>query len=300
MREGALIGPIIVAIGLIVAAVSFAVVGALLETADGATELRLDRAEGDIADLADEIERLEGELEDARADIRRLTEDVAMRPAAPPAPEQSAAVPSATIDGQIVAQDVTDGSEGEQPPPTEAMTEVMTLADTRFNVGITQPRSSIMLDILGHPRAAQDYSTRCQSVTNPELKALLETRQIGPIRVTMIRPALDSLERIVNKLRAQEPDVYEALGTAGALCVRLIRGSSRAISNHSWATAIDVKLQGSLDRFGDGGTQFGLLLLAELFNEEGWYWGATYSREDSMHFEVGVETLRRWQAEGLI
>ena len=46
------------------------------------------------------------------------------------------------------------------------------------------------------------------------------------------------------------------------------------------------------------GTQFGLLLLAELFNEEGWFWGAAYNREDSMHFEVGVETLRKWQAEG--
>jgi hypothetical protein len=128
----------------------------------------------------------------------------------------------------------------------------------------------------------------------------LETRQVGPIRVTMLKPALDSLERIVAQLREQEPDIYAALGTAGALCVRLIRGSTRAISNHSWATAIDVKLQGQLDGFGDGGTQFGLLLLAELFNEEGWYWGATYSREDSMHFEVGVETLRRWQQEGLI
>jgi outer membrane murein-binding lipoprotein Lpp len=302
VREGALIGPIIVAIGLVVAAVSFAVVGALLETADGATELRLDRAEGDIRDLHREIDALNSELEQARDDIRRLTEDIALRPAAPAAPpaSQAEAPPTVTIDGQIVSQDVTDGSAGEQPPPTEAMTEVMTLADSRFNIGITQPRSSIMIDILGHPRPAQDYSTDCQSVTNPALRELLETRQIGPIRVTMIRPALDSLERIVGQLREQEPDIYEALGTAGALCVRLVRGSTRSISNHSWATAIDLKLEGRLDSFGDGGTQFGLLLLAELFNEEGWYWGATYSREDSMHFEVGVETLRRWRSEGLI
>jgi uncharacterized protein YoxC len=299
MREGALIGPIIVAIGLIVAAVSFALVGALLETADGSTELRLDRAEGDVAALRREISSLESELEQAREDIRRLTEDIALRPVAP-AGQTEAATAGLDPDMQVIAQDVTDGSEGENPPPTEAMTEVMNLADDRFNVGITQPRSSVMLEILGHPRAAQDYSTNCQSVTNPRLRERLETRQVGPIRVTMLKPALDSLERIVAQLREQEPDIYAALGTAGALCVRLIRGSTRAISNHSWATAIDVKLQGQLDGFGDGGTQFGLLLLAELFNEEGWYWGATYSREDSMHFEVGVETLRRWQQEGLI
>ncbi|MFC6762357.1 M15 family metallopeptidase [Sulfitobacter porphyrae] len=50
-------------------------------------------------------------------------------------------------------------------------------------------------------------------------------------------------------------------------------GSRSSVSNHSWGTAIDVKLEGRLDGFGDGGTQFGLILLAELFNEEGWYWG---------------------------
>jgi hypothetical protein len=82
--------------------------------------------------------------------------------------------------------------------------------------------------------------------------------------------------------------------------VRLIRGSRSSISNHSFATAIDLKLEGKLDGFGDGGTQFGLLIVAELFNEEGWFWGATYRREDSMHFEVGEETLRAWVQEGKI
>ncbi len=44
----------------------------------------------------------------------------------------------------------------------------------------------------------------------------------------------------------------------------------------------------------------GFSTLAEYFNDEGWYWGAAYNREDSMHFEVGEETLRRWRAEGRI
>ncbi|NBC96858.1 MAG: M15 family peptidase [Deinococcus-Thermus bacterium] len=297
MREGALIGPIIIAIGLVVAAVSFALVGALLESADGGTELRLDRTESEVAELRREIDALRTELERAREDIRGLTEDMALRPAAP-AEQPRRQEPALSPDMQIIAEDVTDGSEGESPPPTEQMTEIMTLADDRFNVGITQPRNSVMIEVLGNPR--ESYSTSCQSVTNPGLRGLLETRQVGPIRVTMIRPALDSLERIVSTLEDREPDIHEALGTAGALCARLVRGSTRSISNHSWGTAIDVKLEGSLDAFGDGGTQFGLLLLAELFNEEGWYWGATYSREDSMHFEVGVETLRRWQSEGLL
>ncbi|MBY6089227.1 M15 family metallopeptidase [Maritimibacter alkaliphilus] len=297
MRDGALIGPVIIAIGLVLAALCFAVVGALLQTADGRTELRLERSEAEIAQLRSGLDRLRAELRDAEAEIERLQEDVALGASRAP----GAPLPAVTG----LATDANTGpdapqvvGEAEDLPPTEEMTEEMRTAKARFNRGITQPGNRVMLEILGHPRSS--YSTDCQPVTQPGLKALLETRQMGPIRVTMIRPALDSLQRILDKLQAQEPDIYAALGTAGAICARLIRGSRSAVSNHSWGTAIDVKLQGQLDGFADGGTQFGLLLLAELFNEEGWYWGAGYRREDSMHFEVGVETLRAWQAAGLL
>lgn len=116
----------------------------------------------------------------------------------------------------------------------------------------------------------------------------------------MIRPALDSLARVLERLRQSDPDIHAKVGTAGALCARFVRGSTSSISNHSWGTAIDLTLEGVLDPFADGGTQAGLLYLAEYFNDEGWYWGAAYNREDSMHFEVGEETLRRWRAEGRI
>ena len=290
MREGAVIGPIIVAIGLVVAAIALAVVGALLQTADGSTELRLERAEAETAQLRSQIDTLRTELRDAQAEIDKLAEDVALAAANPVYAPASPDLANAPV---ILGQ---DEGEGEEPPGTEAMTEVMKLAKARFNKGITQPRNSVMLEVLGAPRDSKTVD--CSGVTQPRLKALLETRQVGPIKVTMLKPALESLERIVAKLQATEPDIYAALGTAGALCARLIRGSSSSWSNHSWGTAIDLKLEGRLDGFGDGGTQFGLLLLAELFNEEGWFWGATYNREDSMHFEVGVETLQKWQAEG--
>jgi len=292
MRDGAVIGPIIIAIGLIVAALCFAVVGALLQTADGRTELRLERAEAEIAQLRRGLDTLRSELRDAEAETERLEEEIALAASRIPAASAALAVPEF-----VPGVDEVIGA-AEDLPGTEEMTEEMRTAKSRFNMGITQPGNRVMLEILGHPRSS--YSTTCQAVTQPRLKALMETRQVGPIRVTMIRPALDSLQRVVDKLAAQEPDIYAALGTAGAICARLIRGSRSAVSNHSWGTAIDVKLQGQLDGFADGGTQFGLLLLAELFNEEGWYWGAGYRREDSMHFEVGVETLRKWQAEGLL
>lgn len=285
MRQGALIGPIIIAIGLVIAAISFALVGAVLKSADGTTELRVERLEADVERLSRDLESTDTALRQAQSDAKRLLDDMAR------------------IASRSSAQAVPVSPSVVEPSPDDHvgvvdMTEVMKLAKNRFNVGISQPNNRVMLEILGRPRT--DLSQECKSVSNASLAALMGTRQIGPIKVTMIRPALESLERIMQKLRASEPDIHAAIGTAGAICARFVRGSTRSISNHSWGTAIDIVLENRLDSFGDGGTQFGLLLLAELFNEEGWYWGATYNREDSMHFEVGVETLRSWAAAGII
>ncbi|MEP1929716.1 MAG: M15 family metallopeptidase [Paracoccaceae bacterium] len=285
MQQSNLIAPIIIAIGLVVAAIVFAIVGVLLQTADVGTELRVGRVEEQLQTSQVEQGRLDSEIRQLRTDISRLKDDMAVLAAQSDA--GSAPIPSNNWTNEEQIGEHTD---------TEELTEEMQLAKTRFNTGITQPRNRTMLDVLGHPRAS--YGTNCQPVTNAKLKALMETRQVGPIRVTMIKPALESLERIMARLQDSDPDIYAAVGTAGAICARLIRGSRSSVSNHSWGTAIDVKLEGKLDGFGDGGTQFGLLILAELFNEEGWFWGATYNREDSMHFEVGEETLRRWAAEG--
>ena len=281
MRQGSLIGPIIIAIGLVIAAISFALVGAVMDSAKGTTELRVERLEGELAEVRDELESVSERARRAEADVKRILEDFAREAS------RATVVPS-----QPVPQ-LDPSTDHEE---VEEMTEVLTLNRDKFNEGIQQPNNRIMLEILGRPR--KNLSQDCKSVTDPQLAALLETRDVGPLRVTMIRPAIESLERIVAKLKANEPDIYRALGTAGALCARFVRGSTRSISNHSWGTAIDIKLEGRLDGFGDGGTQFGLLLVAEYFNEEGWYWGATYNREDSMHFEVGVEKLREWAAAG--
>lgn len=284
---GTLAAPIIVAIGVVVGAIAFAVTTWLLDSADQSIELRLARQEAELAALREELASTRTERQGLRADLAQLRDDlslVANRAPVAPAVQQDAPPPDL-------------GDENFEQPPTEALTEQMKLAKARFNKGITQPRNATMLAILGQPR--DSYGTSCQPVTSPRLKALLQTRQVGPITVTMLNPALDSLGRVLDRLKQSDPDIHAKLGTAGALCARLIRGSASSISNHSWGTAIDLTLEGQLDPFADGGTQFGLLILAEYFNEEGWFWGAAYnSREDSMHFEVGEETLRKWQAEG--
>lgn len=286
-RAGTLAAPIIVAIGVVIGAIAFAVTTWFLDSADQATELRLSRQEAELAVLREALAEALVERQGLRADLAQLRDDLSLvANRAPVAPPPQFAPPSDL-----------GGEDFENPPETEALTEQMRLAKSRFNKGITQPRNATMLAILGPPR--DSYNTDCQPVTDARLKALIETRKVGPITVTMLRPALDSLARVLERLQESDPDIHAKLGTAGGLCARLIRGSTRSISNHSWGTAIDITLEGQLDPFADGATQFGLLILAEYFNEEGWFWGAAYnSREDSMHFEVGEETLRKWQAEG--
>ena len=290
MQQGSLAGPIIVAIGVVVGAMAFAVVTTLLNTADSGTELRLSRLETTLRAESEARIRLQAEVAQAKADLARLREDLSLL--ANRAPVAAAPDPDAPPVDMPTAMPAEDFENA----PTEGLTEEMLLAKTRFNKNITQPRNRVMMELLGPPR--DSYSTDCQPVTNPRLKSLMETRQIGPIKVTMLKPALDSLERILARLKETDPDIHAKVGTAGAICARFIRGSNTSVSNHSWGTAIDLTLEGQLDPFADGGTQFGLLILAEYFNDEGWYWGAAYNREDSMHFEVGEETLRAWLAEG--
>ena len=281
MRQGTLIGPIIIAIGIVIAAISFALVGAVMDSAKGATELRVERLETDLIETRSALEAATERVRQTEAEVKRLLDEIARQASQVPSPPPASRTALDPSTDHVVVED---------------MTEIMKLNRGRFNRGITQPNNRVMLEVLGRPRT--DLSQDCRSITNPDIQSLLVTKQVGPIRVTLIRPAMESLERIMAKLEATEPDIYAAIGTAGAICARFVRGSTRSISNHSWGTAIDIKLENKLDGFADGGTQFGLVLLAELFNEEGWFWGATYSREDSMHFEVGAEKLREWAAAG--
>jgi hypothetical protein len=106
---------------------------------------------------------------------------------------------------------------------------------------------------------------------------------------------------VVADIQQTQPEVFAVLGTAGMLCARLVRGSASSISNHSWGTAIDLTLNGILDERGDDArtTQRGLALIAPIFNRHGWYWGAGFPVEDSMHFELSDQKIRQLHAAGV-
>lgn len=166
------------------------------------------------------------------------------------------------------------------------------------NAGLNSARQATMRAVLGEPRSS--YNQTCQGITNPVLAKLVEySRNVGPFKVSGLKPALDSITKVFADIKAEQPEVYAALGTAGMLCVRNIRGSATGISNHSWGTAIDLTLAGQLDRYGDGKVQHGLTLIAPIFNRHKWYWGAVFGKEDGMHFEASEQLIREWAAQGL-
>lgn len=183
-------------------------------------------------------------------------------------------------------------------------------AKATFNQGLSSVGNAAMRALFGEPVADGAYRADgdCTQVDNPALLKLLETRSVGPFRVTGIKPALDALQPIFARVETEVPDLYAILGSAGMLCARFTKirqhdGSLKigpGVSNHSWGSAVDVELSKKLDKQGDGFTQRGLLVLSAYFNAARWYWGAGFPTEDSMHFEASAELLADWRKSGLI
>ena len=181
----------------------------------------------------------------------------------------------------------------------ESYAQVVVIPDRRsLNRGLTVATPSFLEDLLGRPR--ETLSDNCEPMTNEALRARLVLAEVGPIRVRMLEPAVESLGRVLEEVRRTDPDLHDRIGTAGSLCVRRIRGTGDRLSSHAFGTAVDLTIDGHLDTFGSGMTQLGLTMLAEFFAAEGWIWGAAFTREDSMHFEVSRETLLQWREEGRI
>lgn len=159
------------------------------------------------------------------------------------------------------------------------------------NAGIRPARQSTMLSLFGAPAATMTQV--CQRSTSPLIQYSVN---VGPFSVSGHVQAIASLKKVLDDVKTEVPDLHRRLGTAGMLCVRAVRGSSRTWSNHSFGTAIDITVDGQLDAYGDGSCQRGLLTLSRFFNREGWYWGAEFQREDSMHYECGEELVRSFKA----
>lgn len=249
-----------------------------------------DRAAGSLfAPSVDSAARIE--LEDVRQKVEFLSERVA-------ALEAEVETLRAVISQQ------PNGGGGNDTPKgpnaiIDAYAEVVLIGDRReLNKGLRIASPNFLEGFLGRPRDTIDDT--CRSMTNPKLANMLHTADVGPIKVRMLQPAIDSLRRVFENVRATDPDLYARINTAGSLCVRRIRGTQNSLSTHSFGLSLDLNIDGQLDTLGDGKTQLGLTILKDFFRDEGWIWGAAFGREDSMHFEVSRDLLERWRSEGLI
>jgi D-alanyl-D-alanine carboxypeptidase/Putative peptidoglycan binding domain len=179
-------------------------------------------------------------------------------------------------------------------PDTAPLTRPVPLPDrSTLNPGLQAVNNALMTSLFGAPRA--DYTEKCQPVTQPALLRHITTGNVGPFSVTGMTQAVRSLREVFTELRLVQPVVYSLLSTAGMLCCRWVRGSTESISNHSWGTAIDLKLDGELDVRGNNQVQYGLTLIAPVFNKFGWYWGAAFRTEDAMHFEASRALVESWR-----
>lgn len=177
--------------------------------------------------------------------------------------------------------------------------QLVPLSDLDLSLGKGQSLANdeFLRGLFGEPISVP--SVECQAPDNADFSRLIETANVGPFNVSLIHPATRSLQEIFGRVKIENPELYEQIGGLGGLCVRLVRGSTSAMSNHSWGTAVDLSIGGQIDRYGDDQAMLGLAELSRYFKEAGWIWGAAFPNEDSMHFEVSREKLQEWSDSGV-
>ncbi len=164
-----------------------------------------------------------------------------------------------------------------------------------INTHYSACRATTLLAAFGRPGK---LSKDCSPVTNKKLYKSIVTASVGPFKLTGHRVFLNILTDMFKEVLDKDKELYEQINTAGCLCCRAIRGVPGAYSNHSFGTAVDVYFGARNDIVGDGRCQMGLLALYPYAHERGLYWGAEFGknnpkREDSMHYEMSDELVRR-------
>jgi hypothetical protein len=275
---------VIIGLAIVLASVIVVVVPMLMTPEDTFDGLAIDSG------ARIEIEMLNQQVEDLAIRIDELTDEIAQIGSA------------ADNDREPMFADPQTPEPFRQSGPNDiidAYAQVVLIANRRdVNQGLEIAGPSYLARAFGPPR--ENLSDNCETMTNARLADKLVLEQVGPIRVQMLKPAIDSLRRVMENINLTDPDLYARINTAGALCVRQIRGTRGRASTHAFGLAVDLNIDGVLDTLGDGKTQLGLTILADFFRSEGWVWGAAWGREDSMHFEVSRQKLDEWIRDGLL
>lgn len=190
---------------------------------------------------------------------------------------------------------------GAQPAPLvatqrRAPTDLVPLPDrSRINVGVSPCPTSLLVSRFGPPRDL--VTDECRAITSPSWERRMVTGVVGRSRVRGHHLAVDLFRRAFAALEQADPDLHGRVGSTGMLCVRHVRGRPDVLSNHALGLALDVTIDGTVD-LRDDEVQHGLVTLHDVLAPFGIFWGAGLRAEDSIHFEVGAETVHRWLDEG--
>jgi len=162
-----------------------------------------------------------------------------------------------------------------------------------FNVGLTSASATFLTSLFGVPGGAVLAKERTGN--------LVDVDPTGhSIMVNGLVSATESLKVVFKNVGQSQPELLNLLGSNGMWNVRFVEGTT-TYSNHSWAVALDLKLDVFVDKYKDGYVLAGLTKLIPFFNAAGWVAGAGFqNKEDGMHFEVSKETLSSWYDTGWI
>jgi hypothetical protein len=172
-----------------------------------------------------------------------------------------------------------------------------------INEGIHSAQENTMISVLGSPRLP--LTTDCQNARASDIvKAALVKKNVTDIlRLEGLKPAMQSATDTLAAVFKDFPDLKEVLVTGGMFCTRYRKPTSGKksthISNHSWGTAIDFGIYGYKlpGNTGNYVPRF-IAVLLPYFNRAGWYSGIAFN--DTMHFEVADETIRKWSADRML
>ena len=169
-----------------------------------------------------------------------------------------------------------------------------------INGDLSSATEHTMVSILGSPQLPLTTVDQPKRASDLVKKLLVSPDLTKHISVEGIRPAVDSLKSALKAAFDQNPGLEDMLGTEGMLNVRYRKPTSgrksTQISNHSWGTAIDFKLVGKKAP-GNTGRNIPRFIAAliPVFNKAGWFSGIAF--QDTMHFEVADETIRKWSKQ---
>jgi hypothetical protein len=94
--------------------------------------------------------------------------------------------------GSTVPSLPSDDSDTQREGKDMAITDLIAIPKD-LNPGVSSAKQITMLTLLGNPRGTYDQT--CRPIQNPALLPLIVTETVGPLRVTGLRPAIESFRK---------------------------------------------------------------------------------------------------------